>query len=160
MDIEADEKVERNIGLEASCVDAEQLEHFSLPVRVEEDGAVEHGEEEVEDDKDDQVVVDQLQHGAPLRHNQLQLSQINPPHLQWLISVKNPVRRRDVSWYLCRYLISGDMVFKTRQGQHYITRLKNVKWAHCFNPAFRILLGTFSNNMVDGIHPWCFHLLQ
>ena len=73
MDIEADEKVERNIGLEASCVDAEQLEHFSLPVRVEEDGAVEHGEEEVEDDKDDQVVVDQLQHRAPLRHNQLQL---------------------------------------------------------------------------------------
>ena len=65
LDIEADEKVERNIRLEAGGVDAKQLEHLSLPVRVEEDEAVEEGEEEVEDDEDDQVVVDQLQHRAP-----------------------------------------------------------------------------------------------
>ena len=65
LDIEADEKVERNVRLEAGGVDAKQLEHLPLPVGVEEDKAVEEGEEEVEDDEDDQVVVDQLQHRAP-----------------------------------------------------------------------------------------------
>ena len=72
LDIEADEKVEGNVGLEAGGVDAQQLEHFPLPVGVEEDGAVEGGEEEVEDDEDYQIVVDQLQHRAPVRHNHLQ----------------------------------------------------------------------------------------
>ena len=69
LDIEANEKVERNVGLEAGGVDAKQLEHLSLPVRVEEDEAVEEGEEEVEDDEDDQVVVDQLQHRTPKTHS-------------------------------------------------------------------------------------------
>ena len=73
LDIEADQKVERNVGLEAGGVDAEQLEDFSLVVRVEEDEAVEEGEKEVEDNKDDQVVVDQLQHRAPKRHNHLHI---------------------------------------------------------------------------------------
>ena len=73
MDIEADEKVEGNVGLEAGGVDAKQLEDLSLVVRVEEDEAVEEGKEEVEDDKDDQVVVDQLQHRAPERHNHLHI---------------------------------------------------------------------------------------
>ena len=72
LDIEANEKVEGDVGLEAGGVDAEQLEHFSLPVRVEEAGAVEGGEEEVEDNEDYQVVVDQLQHRAPVRHNHIQ----------------------------------------------------------------------------------------
>ena len=71
MDIEADEKVERNVGLEAGGVDAKQLEDLSLVVRVEEDEAVEEGEKEVEEDKDDQVVVDQLQDRTPKRHNHL-----------------------------------------------------------------------------------------
>ena len=56
--IESNEKVEGNVWLEAGGVDAEQFEHLSLPVRVEEDQAVEGGEEGVEDNKDDQVVVD------------------------------------------------------------------------------------------------------
>ena len=55
MDIEADEKVEGNVGLEAGGVDAKQLEDLSLVVRVEEDEAVEEGEKEVEEDKDDQL---------------------------------------------------------------------------------------------------------
>ena len=71
MDIEADEKVEGNVGLEAGGVDAKQLEDLSLVVRVEEDEAVEEGEKEVEEDKDDQVVVDQLQDRTPKRHNHL-----------------------------------------------------------------------------------------
>ena len=66
MDIEANEEVEGDVGLEAGGVDAQQLEHFPLPVRVEEDGAVEDGEEGVEHGEDDQVVVDQLQHRTPI----------------------------------------------------------------------------------------------
>ena len=120
MDIEANEEVEGDVGLEAGGVYAQQLEHLPLPLlcSVEEDGAVEDGEEGIEDAKDDQVVVDQLQHRAPIetqssgcpreQYSSSFLSikfKINPTHLQWLISVKKPVIRRDVSWYLCRYLI-------------------------------------------------------
>ena len=90
LDIEADEKVEGNIGLEAGGVDAQQLEHFPLPVGVEEDGAVEGGEEEVEDGEDDQVVVDQLQHGAPLRHNHLHLLGGRTKSFLWLFKIDKP----------------------------------------------------------------------
>ena len=93
--VEANEKVEGNIRLEAVSVDAEQLEHLdnenvsfyvnrtlmkkvsisiqsrwlaNLPLllRLDEDEAVENGEEEVENDEDDQIVVDQLQYRAPV----------------------------------------------------------------------------------------------
>ena len=77
MDIEANEEVEGDVGLEAGGVDAQQLEHLPLPVRVEEDGAVEDGEEGVEDAEDDQVVVDQLQHRTPIRHNLLCVQENN-----------------------------------------------------------------------------------
>ena len=68
MDIEANEEVEGDVGLEAGGVDAQQFEHLPLPLlcSVEEDGAVEDGEEGVEDAEDDQVVVDQLQHRTPI----------------------------------------------------------------------------------------------
>ena len=69
LDIEANEKVEGDVGLEAGGIDAEQFEHFPLPVRVEEDEAVDEGDEKVEDDKYYEVVVDQLQHRTPKRHN-------------------------------------------------------------------------------------------
>ena len=36
-----------------------------LLLRLDEDEAVENGEEEVENDKDDQIVVDQLEYRAP-----------------------------------------------------------------------------------------------
>ena len=93
--VEADEKVEGNIRLEAVSVDAEQLEHLdnekvsfcvnrtlmkkvsisiqskwwtNLPLllRLDEDEAIENGEEEVENDEDDQIVVDQLENRAPV----------------------------------------------------------------------------------------------
>ena len=95
MHVEADEKVEGNIRLEAVSVDAEQLEHLdnekvsfcvnrtlmkkvsisirskwwtNLPLllRLDEDEAIENGEEEVENDEDDQIVVDQLENRAPV----------------------------------------------------------------------------------------------
>ena len=45
--------------------DAKQLEDLPLLLCVDEDKAVKSREEEVEDNKDDQVVVDQFQHRAP-----------------------------------------------------------------------------------------------
>ena len=79
MDIEANEEVEGDVGLEAGGVDAQQFEHLPLPLlcSVEEDGAVEDGEEGVEDAEDDQVVVDQLQHRTPIRHNLLCVQENN-----------------------------------------------------------------------------------
>ena len=76
--------------MEAGGVDAEQLEHFSLPVRVEEDEAVDEGDEEVEDDKDYEVVVDQLQHRTPIRHNYLHtlfFQENNTPSLSFLLNI-------------------------------------------------------------------------
>ena len=40
--------------------------NLPLLLRLDEDEAVENGEEEVENDEDDQIVVDQLQYRAPV----------------------------------------------------------------------------------------------
>ena len=42
------------------------LANLPLLLRLDEDEAVENGEEEVENDEDDQIVVDQLQYRAPV----------------------------------------------------------------------------------------------
>ena len=42
------------------------MANLPLLLRLDEDEAVENGEEEVENDEDDQIVVDQLQYRAPV----------------------------------------------------------------------------------------------
>ena len=69
--------------------------------------------------------------------------QLLPTYFQWLISVKNPVRRRDVSWYLCRYL-GGQQKLITSS----LNRKANVHTTYC---------GSYQEL---SFHPWCSHLLQ